>query len=279
MKRWLHWNKDCPLNFKPRNDDMGSRVQSGNKPVPPRWQFRPDIPTHDFFAGMSLGDTWGLQEAVDDFVYDVEEKTFLTWEAVACHEQGLPLTVDQEELLDDLINFGDPADDRVLYLNDIPRTSEPWYVILNKIVPHLLTEPFVTSDVHDEVKLEGWGRITKALSQHGKGLSLPPEVSSVEEVVPAELRHKLWLQFCFDPLDGLGQSPELTLEDEEEHYRLVELIDRLRSHKDSVAYLDLTLASLLSRVILPDRDLPIFVEQAQQRLGVRSDHDRIVEYL
>lgn len=118
-----------------------------NRPATPRWEFGPDIPTYDFLEGITLDDNWGLQEAVDHFVFKVEQKSFLIWEAVACHEQELPLTVEQNDQLDGLINYGDPDDEQVLYLNGIPRTSEPWYVIFNKIVPHLLIEPFVTSDV------------------------------------------------------------------------------------------------------------------------------------
>lgn len=90
---------------------MGRNTQTGNKPATPQWQFGPDIPTYDFFEEMSPESIWGLQEAVDNFVYDVEKGKFLTWEAVVCHEQGLPLTVEQKEKLDDFINFGDPADD------------------------------------------------------------------------------------------------------------------------------------------------------------------------
>ena len=37
-----------------------------------------------------------------------------------------------------------PPRDQILYIDEIPRPSEPWYVILNKIVPHLLIEPFQT---------------------------------------------------------------------------------------------------------------------------------------
>ena len=79
------------------------------------------------------------------------------------------------------------------------------------------------------------------LREHGEGLSLPPGAQSVETVVPAELRHKLWLQFCFDALSGLGQDESLTLEDPEQQYRIEWFIDSLRESKDSVAFLRLTL--------------------------------------
>jgi hypothetical protein len=54
-------------------------------------------------------------------------------------QQGIPLTPRQKVALGDLLDFNDAEDDQVLYINEIPRPSEPWHVILNRIVPHLLT--------------------------------------------------------------------------------------------------------------------------------------------
>src|SRR5437667_9747601 len=171
------------------------KKQPAQQPGPMRWKFKRGVPTYDSFDGMTLHDAWGLQEAVENFVYKLEKGDFLTWEAVVCHEQGLPLTAKQEQALDGLINFADPDDDQILYINEIPRPSEPWHIILNKIVPYLLMEPFRTFDVHEEVKSDGWHRIMTGLNAHGQCLSLPAGVESVEAGVPAELRHKLWLQF------------------------------------------------------------------------------------
>src|SRR5262245_52509872 len=125
------------------------------RPAPMRWAFDPGIPTHAFFEGRPLTDLWNLQEAVESFVYWLEEGRFLAWEAVVCHEQGLTLTAQQEEALGGLINFGD-EDDQILYIDEIPRPSEPWYAILTNLVPHLLIEPFRTFDVHDEARCDGW---------------------------------------------------------------------------------------------------------------------------
>ena len=91
--------------------------------------------------------------------------------------------------------------------------------------------------------------------------------SNSREVVPAELRHKLWLQFCFNDLGGLGQEDELTLEDPEEHYRIERFIDDLRECKDAVAFFGLTLESMLTRLVLPEKDRPIFLELMQGKAG------------
>lgn len=247
--------------------------------APLRWEFDPDIPTQKFMDGQPLTDTWDLQEAVAIFVRRLEEHDFHTWEAVVSQEQGLALTAEQEQLLDGLLNFGDPDDDQILYLNDIPRYTEPWHVILNKIVPYLLIEPFRTFDWCEEVKCDGWNHMMSALKKHGKGLSLPQEVKSPEEVVPAELRHKLWLQFCFNDLGGLGQVEELTLENEEQEWRIDRFVDHLRDCKESVEYLGLTLESLMAKVVLPERDQPIFVRLMTKKLNLASGADRLADHL
>lgn len=250
------------------------------KTAPLRWEFGPGIPTYDFCEAGSLDDVWNLQEAVDSFVQWMEEDLFLTWEAVASQEQGLPLTPWQKQALAGLLNFGDVEEDQpILYIDEIPRPSKPWHVILNQLVSYLLIEPFQTFDCHDEVKLDGWNLIVAALREHGQGLSLPPGVASVEEAVPAELRHKLWLQFCFNDLSGLGQERELTLADPEEHYRVERFIEHLQECKDSVTYFALTLDSLLTRVVLPDNDQPIFIQLMQEKLGLGSAQEQIADRL
>jgi hypothetical protein len=90
----------------------------------------------------------------------------------------------------------------------------------------------------------------------------------------------LSLQGCFDALSGLGQDEELTLENEEERqYRIEDFVESLREHKDSVQYFALTLDSLLTRVIVPEKDKPILMHALQEKLGMESTADCIAEYL
>ena len=180
--------------------------------MPLKWEFASDIPTYDFIEDHHLGDLWGLQEAVENFIHKMEDGQFLAWEAAVADEQGLPLTKKQQAALEGLLDFSDGEEERILYINEIPRTSEPWHAILNKLVPHLLIEPFRTFDIHDEVQCSGWSALAHCLREHADGLALPLGASSPIEAIPLELRHKLWLQDCFDALSGLGQDKELTLE-------------------------------------------------------------------
>ena len=145
-----------------------------------------------------------LGEAVDDFVYWLEKGQFLTWEAVVCREQGLPLTAQQEKSLGKLISFNDEEDDEILYIDEIPRPSEPWYVILNRIVPHLLIEPFGGADIQNEVQADGWRDIAAALEQHGRGVVPCPRGCPGRGSQRPDSSSSPWLQYCFNDLAGLG---------------------------------------------------------------------------
>src|SRR5208283_5042237 len=125
---------------------MSKKQPRPDRPLPLKWEFGPDIPTYDFLEDTRLDNPRGLQEAVENFIHKMEKADFLAWEAVVANEQGLPLTEKQQDELDGLLDFSDEEEEeeRVLYIDDIPRPSEPWYAILNKIVPHLLIEPFQT---------------------------------------------------------------------------------------------------------------------------------------
>ncbi len=225
-----------------------------------KWHFSPEVPTYDFFEHRNPDDEGDLGEVLHDVVFWVEEGYFLRWEAIVCDELGLPLTARQAEALGELLSFSeDPADDRILYIDEIPRPDVPWYEIVRKFAPNLLTEPYKTSDSHFDVIYEGWKDLVAALEEHGEDLSLPHGVDRPVEIVPAELRHKLWLQTCFDRLSGLGQDDELTLRNEDQQDRIEWFVRDLRAHKESVEFLDLTLEKLLKVLILPPQDEPILI--------------------
>lgn len=252
---------------------------SAKQPARIRWEFDADVPTRDFFEEGPLDKLSNLQDAVDSFVYWLEKDCFLIWEAVVSEEQGIPLSPKQKKALGGLLDFSDGDDEGILYIDEMPRPSEPWYVILNKIAPYLLINPYRTSDCHEEAQCEGWNQIMIALQKHGEALMLPPSAARTEEVVPADLRHNLWLQSCFTELYGLGQEDSMTLVDPDEHDRIKWFIERLRECKESVAFFGLTLDSLLTRVILPEKDRPIFFKLMQEKLGVDSGDAPIAEYL
>jgi len=240
---------------------------------------RRDIPTSDFFENIDLNDHGELEELIGNFIFKVKQGDFMLWEAVIRDEQGFPLTEKQENALSELISFGDNDDDMILYINGMPRPSETWYQILTKIAEHLLLDKLRTEDVHYEVTTEGWPNLVAALEEKGDDLSLPDDVKSPIEVVPAEIRHKLWVQSCFDVLIGIGQAEELSLENKEEHYRIESFIDSLKECKESVQVLDLSLEKLLETLLLPRKDQKLFVKMMIDKLAMGSAGDPISEYL
>ena len=62
--------------------------------------------------------------------------------------------------------------------------------------------------MHDEVQCSGWNGLAHCLREHADDLSLPLDALFPIDVIPLELRHRLWLQDCFDALSGLGQDKE-----------------------------------------------------------------------
>ena len=71
----------------------------------------------------------------------------------------------------------------------------------------------------------------------------------------------------------------LTLVDEEQHWRIEELLGLLYRHRDSAEFLGLTLDGLLSRCELPDRDRPIFLRMVRDRLGLCGPGDLLAPKL
>jgi hypothetical protein len=241
-----------------------------------KWNFSPDVPIYDFFEDRDPKDPSDLGEVLQDFLFGLKRGIFLTWEAIVCQELGLPLTEQQAKAIGVLVNFNDEEDEgQILYIDEIPRTREPWYEIVRKIALHALTEPYRTYDSHYDVTYDGWKSLVAALEEHGEGLSLPAGVDRPVDVVPIELQHRLWLQACLDELSGLGQEEELTLKNEEQQDRIRWFIRDLREHKDTVVFLDLTLEKLLTVLILPPQDEPIFIEMMKEQLGLNSMQDKI----
>lgn len=188
--------------------------------------FDPSVPTCDYFEYIDLDNPGDIDQVLDNLIHDIKTGYFLQWEAVVRQEQGLPLTKKQKKALDRLIHFGDEDDDRILYIDEIPRPREPWYEIARKIVPRILRELFRTDESMYWAMHEGWPTLVETLESHGRDLSLPEGVKSALDIFPVDLRHRLWLQVCFDALSGLGQDKELTLENERQQDRVTWFIQQ-----------------------------------------------------
>lgn len=240
----------------------------------------PNVPTYDYLRHIDLDDPGDIDQALESLIYDIKSGYFLRWEAVVRQEQGLRLTRKQKKALSSLISFSDEEDDRILYIDDMPRPSESWYEIARRIAPRILQEPFRTDAGMWWAMYEGWPTLVEVLETHGRDLYLPQDVDSPLDIFPVDLRHRLWLQTCLDALSGLGQTEELTLENEgQKSYRMEWFIRCLKKHKDTVQYLGLTLDKLLTKVIMPPKDERIFVKMMTEQLGLTSPQERLADFL
>ena len=214
-------------------------------------------------------------------IHDLESDYFLTWEAVVCEEEGFPLTKKQKKALRNLINFSDEwEDERILHINEIPRPSELWYEIARKIISHLVEkEPFDTTRGGSQAIFESWPALLEALKKYAVHLSLPEKVESPLEIFPSEHFYQLNLQLCLDCLSGLGQDDELTLENQEQHYRIECLIECLKENKDMARYFNLTLDTLFSKVNMPEKDEPIFIDLMKKHLSLPSEKAHLIDHL
>jgi len=243
-------------------------------------QNRSKVPKSNFLEDFDLNDHHDLERIIEILCDDIQSGYFLQWEAVERQEQGLPLTDKQEEALLELISFDDDdINDKIYYIDEIARPSEPWYIIVKKVAEHLHLNQFKTFDIHCAVTTEGWGELAEVIEEYGDDLSLPEGVSKPIDVVPASTAHKLWIQWCFSELEGIGQDKEITLENKEQFGRIEKFIDLLKDCKDSVEYLQLTLTKLMTILILPSKDQKILVETIIEKLKLPSPGHLIADYL
>ncbi|NHZ72595.1 MAG: hypothetical protein GWP17_05890 [Aquificales bacterium] len=254
--------------------------QQPKRPLLTTWPIEPNIPTNSLLTYNNLDDPADLERIMDDFIYELESGCYLQWEAVISQEQGLPLTAKQEEALAALLYFGDDLDDRILYINEISRPEEPWYAIAGKLAPRMVKHPFSTAEImYGIYGDEGWPRLVDTIEEHCQYLSLPADVKAPLDIFSPDLRHTLWLQSCFDQLCGLGQDEELTLVNEGQQDRVKWFIQDLHEHKDTVQYFDLTLDSLLTRLILPSTDKALFISMTMVQLNLPSTQTPLAEYM
>lgn len=241
-------------------------------------QIMPDIPTWDYLEHRDPNDSNKLDWLIKDLTADIERGYFLQWEAVYRKEQGLRLTGKHKRILRKLINFDDD-DNQIFYIDGLPRPIQSWYEIVQQVVPKLLIEEVIAADSGFEASYDGWPNLAKALQKHGRYLSLPEGVKLAIDVVPIEIQHRLWLQYCFDALVGLGQDEELTLENERQHYRIKWFVECLQEHRESVVFLDLTLESLSEIIILPSKDQEIFIKLMLEELHLTSVKEQLANKL
>lgn len=245
------------------------------------WQFKPDVPVYDIFKYDREEKGFAYEMAFDDFIYTLKAGEYLLWEAVISKEQNLPLNEEHKKALGELLYFGDKdPEDRILYIDEMPRPKEPWYEVATKIFAGVLVEPFNTKEGMSSVIYEGWEMLVDILKEQGQHLSLPKGVKNPLKFLPVDIDHLLHLHLCFDALFGLGQEEELTLANPEQcEYRMKWFLDCIKEHKDTLQFFNLSLNSLLSRIIMPAKDEEIFIRLMTKELGLPSLDVKLADYL
>jgi hypothetical protein len=269
---------------KPKNKKMKSPkidkkgiVETVLPPIP----YSQDIPVYDVLEDYDINTDSGLSGCLYDLMHCMVDGYYLRWEVVVRNELGLPLSKEQEEAFDEILSFTDEDEDEpILYIDEIPRPIEPWYETLRKIVPKLILDPFKTYEIYDAIYDEGWTGLVECLDEYAHDLSLPDGITSPIDVIPEDIRHRLWLQSCFSVLGGIGQEEELTLENKDQKpWRIKEFVNSLKEHKDSVQYLNLSIEKLIKMVKLPLKDEKILVESMLKKLKMKSVSEKLYDCL
>lgn len=242
-----------------------------------------NIPTEDYFQYKDLHSHADLESLVNNLIDDFEFGYFLQWEAVIKNEQGLTLSSRQQEALDGLIHFGDEddevEDDRILYIDGVARPNKPWYEIVKMVTSHLVVDKLTTYDAHYEVISEGWPRLVESINEYGRDLTLPQGMLSPLDVVPADVQHRLWFQYCCDAFLGIHQQDVPCLSDQSSQYRFDMFLERLKEYKESVDFLTLNLERILSILIFPSKDKEIFKRTMMDELRINSFKEPIIDFL
>lgn len=209
-------------------------------------------------------DTVQLHEAAQTLAWRLETGWFLVWEAALRAEQGLGLTAEQKVALAGLMG-GDGG--RILYIDDGERPCEPWYQSLRRLAPHLVAEGDEVRRTYDGD--EATRKLVAAVEAHAPSLSLPARCTSIEDMLPGGLWHRLRIRDLLAQLEELDPRAEhgrglMAPPYREETLRAV--AEAVQAYVGDLVALEWTLDVLLARA-----DLPVsFARELSQELSARS---------
>jgi hypothetical protein len=228
------------------------------------------VPVEDYLDAYELSSPAGRHDAVEDVVYLLESGRWLTWEAVVREEQGLPLGEAHELALDELLDFSDDEEDRVLWIDESARPREPWYATVQRLARTLQVVRYVTSAAHYEGELTAGERLLLAVEEHGEHLSLPPGADRPYDAIGPELWDRLTVQVALDAFSGVGAGAEVVDAD-----RIDWFLRDLKARIASVVALDVSLDDVLAPLVMPHRERERLVRAVVQQLRIRDSTDPI----
>ncbi|MEM0992647.1 MAG: hypothetical protein AAGI49_06395 [Bacteroidota bacterium] len=209
--------------------------------------FNENIPVDDHFEREPESD-FDVEDMIEDFCYRMESNYFLSWEAVEAQERNEELGKHHKKLLSDLISFEDEPSDQIHYIDGMPRPSKKWYEIAVILAKLLEKGRLKTFETYTALISEGWGNLKEAIEFNSDSLSKPKGVETGIDVIPLDLYHRLEIQESMDALLGLGQDDDedLTLKNEDQHYRIEMLVDDLKEKIQSVEHVKLSIETIIS---------------------------------
>lgn len=188
---------------------------------------------------------------VDDLIWQLESGYTRKWEAVLRHEQRLPLTAAQRDIVETL-----GADEkRVELIDRVPRPCEPWYHAFDRLLDELIFERPSTDEPIDDALFNCAPRLLDAVRAHAAELSLPPGVDSLADLLADERVSRIHVQRLFDAISGLGQrygDQPISLADPEQHSRRAMLAKAYEREREHFERLGLSLPTWLRWVEMPD---------------------------
>jgi len=223
----------------------------------------------DVIGEFDLDTDEGLANAVDVLVDLLSKGEYLAWEAVARETQGLELTTAQAAALRNL--FDPDSDDSLEYIEYAPPPHEPWYETVRRVAPRLVVDRFETwrsDSINGDLARRGI-ELLDAVERFGRDLSLPDGCTTVRDLLPAKLWHRLRVQNAFDVLSGIGRleaGKRVTLEDPAHSHLIGLFVEVLGEHAEDLAALEWTIDDVLGVVILPARDRALLLNELR---GVR----------
>lgn len=241
------------------------------------------LPCRDFFEWVELDDEIQVAELLETLCCEIEEHYFQAWALVERYEQQQPLSEGEQQQIDIWLEDNADTPGQIQEIGGQPRPCQSWHVIANKILPLTIAHPYPLYDAYEYWGIfEGWQTLREIINHHGEDLPLPEQAQNPLQVIEPKLLHTLNLQICFGELAGLGERYSLLEgEDNEEGFERVEwFINALRQFETSVAYLQISLDSLLDEYLDgPEDELAKLRECLQQSLSISDAQAPLTDYL
>ncbi len=214
-------------------------------------------------------------EMVDIFVHLLSSKTYHTWEAIIRKEQGLSLTTGQQALIRGLLSFSEDDEGPILYLDGLARPAHPWYETLQFIAAKFVRQP---SEM-ESFEVEEWDELCEAVATFGRGLSVPPGIDDPMDTVSPDIRRRIAMQCCVEPLIGAGRWGNLGLSDPYSEWRIEALVEELERSGDIVRHFELTPATVNRFVEISPADAEFLAAELVRRLSMPGVDAPIADHL